>query len=37
MIMPSTAERIDFNNTFGVIFTTRGRTLPLRFQNPLVN
>ncbi|MGI5820382.1 MAG: hypothetical protein ACOX9R_20020 [Armatimonadota bacterium] len=27
---------VDINNTFGVIFTTQGRTLPLRFQNPLV-
>ncbi len=29
-------KRTDLNNTFGVIFSTSGRTLPMRFQNPLV-
>ncbi len=37
VMMTATSKRIDLNNTFGVIFTTAGRTLPLRFQNPLVN
>ncbi len=31
------APAFDINNTFGVIFTTAGRRLPIRFQNPLVN
>ena len=37
ILMTATAERIDLNNTFGVIFTTAGRTLPLRFKNPCVD
>lgn len=37
VMMTPTSKRIDLNNTFGAIFTTAGRTLPLRFQNPLVN
>lgn len=28
---------IDINNTFGVVFTTAGHTLPLRLRNPLVD
>lgn len=37
VLMTATAKRIDSNNTFGVIFTTAGRSLPLRFQNPAQN
>ena len=37
ILMTATAKRIDLNNTFGVIFTTAGRTLPLRFKNPCVD
>jgi len=35
MMMSATQKRTDLNNTFGVIFSTQGRALPLRFQNPL--
>ncbi|MBD3293781.1 MAG: hypothetical protein GF393_12730 [Armatimonadia bacterium] len=37
LLAPMNTKRIDLNNTFGVIFSTQGREMPLRFQNPLVN
>jgi len=37
VLMAPGTQRTDLNNTFGVIFSTQGRALPLRFQNPLVD